>query len=77
MAAHTIKIVDVQKVPNLAAPNGGIQQSIAYYQLDGNAALTYSLTIELYPLTLAKARTEIIQDVQMRDNVVGQSFSST
>lgn len=74
--AHTIKIVDLQKVPNLAAPSGGIQQTIAYYQLDGNAQLTYSLTIELYPLTLAKAKTEISADVAMRTNLIGQTFSS-
>lgn len=71
---HTIRIVDIQKVPNLAAPQAGIQQSIVYYQLDGNADLTFSLTIELYPLTLEKAKTEIDADVKMRDHVVGQVF---
>ncbi len=74
--AHQIKIVDLQKVPNLAAPNGGIQQTIAYYQLDGSTAFTYSLTIELYPLTLEKAKTEIEQDVTMRDNLIGQTFAA-
>jgi hypothetical protein len=75
MAAHRYLIVAIQKVPNLAAPQAGVEHSIIYYQVDGNAASTYSVVIGTYPPTMQEATDAIKKDTKARDDLVGQTFS--
>lgn len=72
MATHTALIVDCQKVPNMAEPQAGNEHTIIYYQLDGNAASTYSVVLSGYPKTLAEAKHAIDTDVKQRDDLVAQ-----
>ena len=74
--AHKITIVDVQKIPNLAAPQGGLEHTIVYYQRDGSAAATYSVTIAGAPITAKQAEDACNTDSNQRDAVVGQSFTT-
>ncbi len=72
MATHHILIVAVQKVPNLAAPQAGVEHTIVYYRLDGDANSTYSIVIGGYPVTLKQAVDAISKDVKQRDELIGQ-----
>jgi len=76
MAKHTVLIVDVQKVPNLAAPQAGLEHTIIYFQLDGSNAKTYSVVQAPYPLSLAAIKAAINGYVNQRDTAIGQTFST-